>query len=378
MVNHQQIALPKVSFPVLKMVGPNQSTNYHNYRDMAKSFFIQHKLFGIVSGHQPNPAGNVLPQSYDGEIHLADGSILEDGARDEPSPIWSDEIKDIWEWNRKHTLVYGFLKGSLTEFPAAYSKVIDCVTAQEIWTTLEKDYGQSSNVMLRVLESQLTTLFKDDNTSMSDHVDQYSQLIEQINYNLKPGERWSNERINRTFFGTLDSEKWGAYEDGLGDAINVMLPTDLYARIKARDAAKRQNQQRQVTTVNNGGKEANYANKDKDLKSRIGRRGRKRGKRGQNGNKSSDNSHHPYRHPDKDYVKRMKQQWGDDYIECSHCHFPGHTANACRRRSNNNKNSNQRGNNGGNRLPPFNGVKEANITEYEALSFERSSNDPFL
>jgi hypothetical protein len=228
--------------------------------------------------------------------------------------------------------------------------------------------------MLRVLETQLTTLYKDDNTSMADYVDKYSQLIEQINYNLNPAECWSNERINHTFFSTLDSEKWGAYEDGLGDTINRMLPTDLYGRIKARDAAKCQNQQRQATTVN-GSKEANYTNKEKDLKLRISDCGLGRSKRGNN---KSDNSHHPYRRSDKEYVKRMKQQWGDDYIECSHCHFPGHTANACRRRSNNNKNSNQRGNNGGNRLPPFNGVKEANITEYEALSFERSSNDPFL
>jgi hypothetical protein len=74
MVNHQQIALPKVNFPAFKAA--NQTTNYHNWMDMAKSFFVQHKLFGIVSGHQPNPAGNVLPQSHDGEIRLADGSIL--------------------------------------------------------------------------------------------------------------------------------------------------------------------------------------------------------------------------------------------------------------------------------------------------------------
>jgi len=109
-----------------------QNTNYYNYQDMAKSFLIQHKLFGIVSGQQPNPAGNVIPQSFDGEIRLADGTVLEDGERDEPSLVWPDETKAIWEWNRKHTLVYGFLKGSLTDGPAAYSKIIDCVTAQEI------------------------------------------------------------------------------------------------------------------------------------------------------------------------------------------------------------------------------------------------------
>jgi hypothetical protein len=116
----QHIVLPKVNFPAFKAA--NQTTNYHNWMDMAKSFFIQHKLFSIVSVHQPNPAGNVLPHSFDGEIRLPDGSILEDGARDEPSLVWSDEIKAIWEWNRKHTLVYGFLKGSLVDVPASLRK----------------------------------------------------------------------------------------------------------------------------------------------------------------------------------------------------------------------------------------------------------------
>jgi hypothetical protein len=94
--------------------------------------------------------------------------------------------------------------------------------------------------MLRVLESQLTTLYKENSTTMADYVDKYSQLIEQINYHLKPDEKWKIERINRTSFGTLNGEQWGAYEDGLGETINDMLPIELYARIKARDAARRQ------------------------------------------------------------------------------------------------------------------------------------------
>jgi hypothetical protein len=61
---------------------------------------------------------------------------------------------------------------------------------------------------------------------MADHVDKYLQIIEQINYQLKADEKGSNERIICTFFGTLDGEKWGAYQDGLGDGINDMLPTD--------------------------------------------------------------------------------------------------------------------------------------------------------
>ena len=96
---------------------------------------------------------------------------------------------------------------SLTDNPAAYSKVIDCKTAHDVWETLTKEYGKSSNVILRVLETQLSTLFKKEDTPMAEHVDTFSQLIEQINYHLKPEEKWSNERINRTFFGTLSLDK---------------------------------------------------------------------------------------------------------------------------------------------------------------------------
>jgi hypothetical protein len=211
--NHvQQLVLPKVNFP------PFKSKTYFTSADMAKSFFIQHKLFGIANGHESNPAGNVLPQSHDGEIRLVGGTILENGGqRNEPAAIWSEETKAIWEWNRKHTLVYGFLKASLIDEPAAYTKGIDCHTANEIWARLAKEFGQSSNVMLRVLESQLMTLYKEDSTTTADHIDKYSQLIEQIEYNLEPSEKCSKGRINRTFFGTLN-----------GDLINgVHTRTDL-------------------------------------------------------------------------------------------------------------------------------------------------------
>ena len=96
---------------------------------------------------------------------------------------------------------------------------------------------------------------------MAEHVDTYSQLVEQINYHLKPEEKWSNEHINCTFFGTISSKEWGSYEDGLGESIKTMVPSELYAMIKARDAAKKQNAQKEssimstTTVVNN---EANF------------------------------------------------------------------------------------------------------------------------
>jgi len=246
-----QLALPKFDFPSFK------PENYRTWSHMARIFFVQHELFGIVNGNEPNLAGDVIPKVHDGLVRLADGSIL----HGDPAPTWSAQQRSVWDWNHRHGLAYGFIMKSLTDNPAAYSKVIDCKTAHDVWETLAKEYGQSSNVILRVLEAQLSTLFKKEDTPMAEHVDTFSQLIEQINYHLKPEEKWSNERINRTFFGTLSIDKWGSYEDGLGESIKIMVPSELYAMIKARDAAKKHSVQKEssmilTTPVNN---EANFA-----------------------------------------------------------------------------------------------------------------------
>jgi len=164
-----QLTLPKIDFPTFK------SANYCAWSHMARIFFVQHGLYSIVNRYEPNPAGpTILPKVFDGIVRLAYGSTLQD----DPAPTWSDEQRRIWDWNHRHALAYGFIMKSLTDDAAAYSKVIDCKTAHGVWETLAKEYGQSSNVLLRVLESQLSALFKKEDTSISDHVDQFSQLVE--------------------------------------------------------------------------------------------------------------------------------------------------------------------------------------------------------
>ena len=157
-----QLALPKIDFPTFK------SANYHTWSHMTRIFFIQHGLYSIVNGYEPNPASpNILPTVFDGLVRLADGSTL----NGDPIPTWSDAQKHVWNWNHRHTLAYGFIIKSLTDDAAAYSKVIDCKMAHDIWEALTKEYGQSSNVFLCVLELQLSVLFKKEDKSMSDHVD---------------------------------------------------------------------------------------------------------------------------------------------------------------------------------------------------------------
>ena len=381
-VHANQLALPKLDFPTFK------PENYRTWSHMARIFFVQHELFDIVNGNEPNPAGtNILPKVHDGLVRLADGSIL----HGDPAPTWSDVQRRIWDWNRRHGLAYGFIMKSLTDNPAAYSKVIDCRTAHNVWETLTKEYGQSSNVILRVLEAQLSALFKKEDTPMAEHVDAFSQLIEQINYHLDSDEKWSNERINRTFFGTLSIDKWRSYEDGLGTSIKTMILSELYAMIKARDAAKKQSIQRESSTimttpVNN---EANFT------KHHGG--GRRHGKQGKS------NGYQPYdqnKRPSKEYIAKMKQEHGDNYVECRYCHWPGHTIESCHKRRRNERKPNYTPKKGWSHVnqrrpqhqniqnrhnenyhPIFNngggGGNIANITEHHALSIKCTS-DPYL
>ena len=121
-VHPNQLALPKFDFPSFK------PENYRTWCHIARIFFVQHELFDIVNGNEPNPAGDVIPKVHDGLVRLADGSILQG----DPAPSWSDEQRRTWDWNRRHSLAYGFIMKSLTDNPAAYSKVIDCKTAHDV------------------------------------------------------------------------------------------------------------------------------------------------------------------------------------------------------------------------------------------------------
>jgi len=87
--------------------------------------------------------------------------------------------------------------------------------------------------------------------------------FEQINDCLESGEKWSNGWINRTFISTISSEQWGTYKDSLGNTIDTMLPSELYALIKACDVAKKKNihKESSIPTMSNipvVNKEANF------------------------------------------------------------------------------------------------------------------------
>ena len=264
----------KINFPKLDLP-PFDPSKYRTWSHMAKIFFIQHELFNIVSGKETNPAGiDVDPKSISGVVRI---SAETDEVLDGPPSLDSPEPhRKIWDWNVHHGFAYSFLMRSIQANSAAYSKVVDCKTAGQVWEHLEHEYGQSSSVVLELWEAKLAKLMKRQDTSMQAHIDEFSLLIEQLNYHLPPDEKWSDAKINRKFFSTLSYDEWGTYQDGLGDAIAMMKPSDLYARIKARDEAKKEQAKKELalkelTLMTNddsskteNSKEANFTKKSKN------------------------------------------------------------------------------------------------------------------
>ena len=115
----------------------------------------------------------------------------------------------------------------------------------------------------------------------------------------------------------ISIDQWGAYEDGFGNAIDSMLPSEQYAIVKACDAGKKENARKESSIAITIIKQANLTVKP-ERSQRRSKGGRHHGK-------------WPYgqKRPSREYLAKMKQEFGDKYVECGYCHWPGHTIEFC-------------------------------------------------
>ena len=326
------LALPKL--PPLTL-GKFDADDFYNWMHTARRFFVQYKLWDIVTGDSVNPAGDVEPSVYSGKIDLggspeADGRFL----LGTPNPEKPHEI-NVYKWNERHSLAYNYLLDAVKSDRAAYSRIVGCKTAADAWTKLVTQYGTRSEAKLGILEERLHLLKKTPEIPMDKHIDDFSRIMEQIQFHNPPESRWKKGTINRRFLGTLDKKKWQTWIRALGLSIETMEPEKLYATIQVDDE------------VMNGPAETlevSLASRIGDLETRIGdgkgkqsgKRGNKRGKRDRTKAKPSHRAPQSFdgfvydgRLPPDDYVKSQKQKRGSSYRECQFCTWPGHLANDC-------------------------------------------------
>jgi hypothetical protein len=127
--------------------------------------------------------------------------------------------------------VYNYLLDAVKSDRAAYSRIVWCKTAANVWQKHVMQYGARSDAKLSILEKQLQYLKKTADTTMSKHIDDFSNLIEQIQFHLPHKRRWDNETISRRFVRSLDPKEWQPWIRVTGPRLATMSPVQLYAEI---------------------------------------------------------------------------------------------------------------------------------------------------
>jgi hypothetical protein len=326
------LTLPK---PPPLTLGKFDQDDFPDWMHTAQRFFVQYKLWDIITGETPNPAGDVEPSVTSGKIDLGErvGPTPQMRfLRGEPDPQRPHEVA-VYKWNERHSLAYNYLLDSVKPDRSAYSRIVGCKTAADAWKKLVMQYGARSDAKLSLLEERLHYLKKTPETMMNKHIDDFSNLIEQIQFHLPLDRRWDDETVNRRFIRTLDQKEWLPWIRALGPNLKRMTPVELYADILLDDEVMH-------------GKPAAAETKEASLAARIGGKGgqggngSKRGRRSRNKGKrqhraqpaqSYDGYVYDGRRPSDEYVKLQKQRKGADYRECQFCSWPGHYANDCRK-----------------------------------------------
>src|SRR5208282_2271165 len=210
------LTLPK---PPPLTLGKFDADDFHDWMHTAQRFFVQYKLWDIVTGDLVNPAGDVEPSVTSGKIDLGEtaGSIGAVGRilQGTPDPAKPHEVK-VYRWNETHSLAYNYLLDTVKSDRAAYSRIVGCKMASDAWKKLVTQYGTRSDAKLSILEEQLYYLKKTPDVTMNKHVNKFSNLLEQIQFHTPTDKRWSDETINRRFVRTLDQKEWLPWIRALG------------------------------------------------------------------------------------------------------------------------------------------------------------------
>src|SRR5437762_12829046 len=197
------LVLPK---PPPLTLGKFDADDFHDWMHTAQRFFIQYKLWDIITGDLVNPAGDVDPSVTSGKIDLGDNAgprADERFLRGTPNPDRPHEVS-TYKWNERHSLAYNYLLDAVKLDRDAYSCIVGCKTATDAWQNLVTQYGVRSDAKLSIHEEDLHYLKKTPEVTMSNHIDDFSNLIEQPQCHSPFDMRCEDEMLNRHYVRTLD------------------------------------------------------------------------------------------------------------------------------------------------------------------------------
>ena len=186
---------------------------YLLWADKAKAAFLVAKVLPIVDGRQSNP------------FLLA-----------EPANLTAAQRKELDEWQHRDDLARSALISSLK--PTEHLKVFNLTTAHAVWSRLQEEYGQISDLKRATAETEWHSLVKAPSTSMNDHIDKFTSLQQELNFQ-RPGDipQLSKTAVNLNFLRSL-GEEYRLFHQALGPRVETIQTAELFAQVKAIDDTK--------------------------------------------------------------------------------------------------------------------------------------------
>ena len=155
--------------------------------------------------------------------------------------------------------------------------------APAIWNRLQEEYGQILDIEYIRADYEFHALKKDSRISMNDHINRFTKLLQDVEYNKPPNVPPKDPGIvNLTFIASLGKD-WETFQQAKGATLRPMKTSMLYAEVRAIDA---RNSDTQTTSSQPSDAKALSTQFDGN---RQGRGGWNDGKQGNKGGKGQGN-----------------------------------------------------------------------------------------
>jgi hypothetical protein len=200
-------------------------SEYHLWACQSEATFRVYGVLDIVLGRNPKPA-----VSEQATTQATDELSDQDAAVQALAPISAAQRRSIEKWQQQDDLARQALLACLET--AELTKVYQLQSAHEIWARLAEEYGPVSDIRRAQAEGAFYSLRKQHETSMQDHINEFTRLQQEVDYHRGTIPALSSVQINLTFLRSL-GRSWASFQQSMGPRIHTIKPATLFAEVLA-------------------------------------------------------------------------------------------------------------------------------------------------
>ena len=301
---------------------PLHPNTYRLWYVKSEATFDVSGLLSIVNGTEPHPSPDLLDP---GQQNVAFSKLSE---------LSTATREAIQKFEHRAGLARQALFNALA--PAEMTKVQILRNPHDIWQRLHDEYGAVSDVRRAHALTAFYTLRKQPDQPLKEHIDTFSRLQQEVDYHRPEGSPLLTEvAVNLAFLHSLGDE-WGNYIQAMGERAHTIKTSALFGEISAFEKPPASSH----NSNSGSGSPPSQANGEGTDLSAAAKAFLSLYK---------DQRHGKPKHRNGKPLPFKKKKGGkvwkpgmQGYIECNHCHKPGHLWRDCRKRKHEEKEKNDR------------------------------------